>query len=188
MANTKIRDLKIFEFNRALSYVSEIIEIERKLQKLQKERELLNEEYSVWKEEAAETKEDLEDIEQITENIKEKCEEVMIMKADLQKYHYELKYLLFKILEYVTEDDNEDFELTKQEIQKSFLEEYVYLLSEPVLDDSPIIIKRLFKDKADLAILIFESYGNEREELLRDIVNAESDDYLPQCFEDYFPQ
>lgn len=187
MANTNIRTLKIFEFNRALSYVSEIIEIERKLQKLPKERELLNEEYSDWKDDDTETEEDLEDIEQIVKNLKEKCEEIMILEADLERYLEKLKHLVSNILEFVI-GDYSDLELTEEEIQESFLEEYVYLLSEAVLDDSPVIIERLFKDKADLVMLVFKSYGNEREELLRDIINTESEDYLPQCFEDYFSQ
>lgn len=188
MANTNIRTLKIFEFNRALSYVSEIIEIERKIRKMQEEIEILKVEMKDWQNEEIEVKKDIEDVRQLVKNIVERIDEIKSEENDLQQYLKELKYLLSKIIQYVTEDDSKDLKLTKGEIQKSFIEEYIYLLSGPVLEDNVINIETLFKDKADLAMSVFESYGAEKEKIFKDIVNTESDDYLPQRFEDYFPQ
>ena len=161
MTNTDIRTLKIFEFNRALSYVSEIIEIERKIEKLETERKMLKLEQGDWEKEEAETAGEIRDIEQIVKTIVGKCAKNVSKQEDLQKYLKELKHLLSNILEFVIGDS--DLELKKEEIQISFLEEYVYLLSEYLLEGESIIIERLFENKADLAILIFESYGRERE-------------------------
>ena len=185
MTNTNIRTLKIFEFNRALFYVSEIIKIERGISKLQQEIRMINAECNEWEYEETENGQEQEDIKQIIKNLVLKEQEINDEIKVLESYLTKLKDLVSKILEFVIED--EDLELTKEEIQPSFLEEYVYLLSEPLLEDGCIIIEQLFENKAELAILIFENYGREKEELLVDIVNTDCQDYLPNCFVDYFP-
>lgn len=183
MTNTDIRTLKIFEFNRALSYISEMIEIRRKIKKLAKEEESINEERSDWEEECTKLKKEKDDIQIIVKELVEKKKNTISERENLEKYLDELEYLVSKILEFVIHDD---LKLRKEEIQKSFLEEYVYLLSES-FEREYMEIGKIFENKADLAFLIVENYGREKEELFSDIVNLKYDnDALPSGFEAYF--
>lgn len=185
MTNTDIRTLRIFEFNRALSYISEMIEIRRKIKKLAIEEESINQERSDWDEESAkiETSWEIDDLKGIVKDLVEKKKNTISERENLEKYLDELEYLVSKILEFVIHDD---LKLRKEEIQKSFLEEYVYLLSES-FEREYMEIGKIFENKADLAFLIVENYGREKEELFSDIVNLEYDnDALPKDFEAYF--
>ena len=184
MTNTDIRTLRIFEFNRALSYVSEMIEIKRKLQKLQEEARTINVEYSDWQMEEFKTKKDKEEVQQIVRNLEKRRKEIIDEQKSLQKYLDELEDLVSKIFEFVFE--KEELRLSKEEIQATFLEEYVYLLSEKI-DGEYKAISEIFEDKADLAFLIIENYGMERKKLLVDIIDTEYEDSLPNNFENYFP-
>ena len=89
-------------------------------------------------------------------------------------------------LAHILANELKDLGLTKEEIQTTFLEEYVFLLSEPFKGEI-LQIGKIFDDKADLVLLIMEKYGMEREKLLDDIINADYQDGLPYCIEDYFP-
>ena len=191
MANTNIRDLKVFEFNRALSYVSEILEIERKKAKLQREWYAIQGELKQWdtelKSSSSYTKDEISIIQSFMESINARKAEIDKEQDDLNEYEDELEKLVKKVLEFVIVE-GEYFALTKEEIQESFAEEYIYILTEIKLDNNStdIFISDLFEHKSDLILLLYDVYGREQEELISDIADADPEEEFENSFYDYF--
>lgn len=192
MANTNIRDLRVFEFNRALSYVSEILEIKRNCEKLGKEQLKLQIELDQWYNELAlnsssYTEDEICNIKTFQDSINARIAEIDEEQEDLKEYEKELEKLVKKVLEFVIGDENLD--LTKEEIQESFVEEYIYILTEIKLgnDETYIAIPELFEHKSDLILLLYDVYGREQEELISDIGDVDLDDEFENSFYNYFP-
>lgn len=186
MDNTDVRTLRIFEFNRALSYVSEILENLREEELLSRERRNLSKEKDEWEDELTslpdnKKKAERETILEFMDNIDSRIDEICEKLRQLDKYADELKLLVAKILEYVLD---EDLYLTGDEIQKSFVEEYIYILTEIENDGDYFNIDSIFEEKGDLIILVCETYGYEQKQLICDITNT--DDYIRGTFDDYF--
>ncbi len=189
MANTNIRDLRVFEFNRALSYVSEILEIKRKDVKLRKEKNELSDERNQWYHELnlnylSYTRDEISDIGAFQKSIKERIAEIDKEREDLKEYEKELKKLVEKVVEFVMCGGTLD--LTKEEIQESFVEEYIYILTEIKLQDDDltnVLISDLFEHKSDLILVLYDVYGREQKELISAI---EDEDALDGSFEGYF--
>ena len=191
MANTNIRDLRVFEFNRALSYVSKILEIERKKAKLQREWYAIQGELKQWdtelKSSSSYTKDEISIIRSFMESINARKAEIDKEQDDLNEYEDELEKLVKKVLEFVIVE-GEYFALTKEEIQESFAEEYIYILAEIKLDNNStdIFISDLFEHKSDLILLLYDVYGREQEKLISDIADANSEEEFENSFYDYF--
>lgn len=189
MVNTNIRDLRVFEFNRALSYVSEILEIKRKCEKLGEEQLKLQIELGQWYDElltSSYTEDEICNIKTFQDSINERIEEIDEELEDLREYEEELEKLVKKVLEFVIGD--EYFALTKEEIQESFVEEYIYILTEIKLGDDArdIVISNLFEHKSDLILLLYDVYGREQEELISVIADADPEDRFENSFYNYF--
>ena len=189
MANTNIRDLEVFEFNRALSYVSEILEIERKKAKLQREWYAIQGELKQWntelKSSSSYTKDEISIIQSFMESINARKAEIDKEQDNLNEYEDELEKLVKKVLEFVIVE-GEYFALTKEEIQESFVEEYIYILAEIRLENYTVTISDLFDRKSDLILLLYDVYGREQEELISDIADANPEEEFENSFYDYF--
>lgn len=173
MVNTNVRTLKIFEFDRALSYVSEIIEIERKKKQLIIQRNSLDSDFHDWNcEEFFATKEEKIVVNEIISEIKTKLQAIGKEISELEKYTEALKSLVTKIMEAVMED-NEGLLLKKDEIRQDMLEEYVYLLCEIGVEDEYIKITDLFDEVADFVVLLVQMYGEDVTNFVRDILNED---------------
>lgn len=147
----EIRKLREKEFERAIAYITELIEVKGKIKELKKETE----------KNASEIK-------------------------NLQEYHFALEILIKDHIDFVIK--NHDFKLNKRNLKESLLKEYIYILSKK-RDCYACDVKlySLLENKADLAMLILETYGRKKEQLFNDIVNTDKQNSLPRCFEDYFP-
>lgn len=189
MANTNIWDLRVFEFNRALSYVSEILEIKRKNTKLRKEKDELDRELDQWHDEVAlnsssYTEDEICNIKAFQDSINARIAEIDKGREDLKEYEEELEKLVKKVLEFAIGDKYLD--LTKEEIQESFTEEYIYILTEIRLENDTVTISNLFERKSDLILLLYDVYGREQEELISDIADANPEEEFNSSFYNYF--
>lgn len=175
MVNTDVRTLRLLEFNRALSYISEIIEIERNEKRLRDQVDSLSDEVYDWRYE-----EDLveEERAEIINDLQTKIQNIKTEIRELEIYEESLKKLVTKIMEAVMEDN---LLLEKDEIRQDMLEEYVYLLCEIEPDNEYITPEELFDETADFVILLVEMYGEDIKSLISDIMNNSI-----EYFKDYF--
>lgn len=175
MVNTDVRKLMLFEFNRALSYISEIIEIERKEKQLTDQENSLLYEVCDWRYEEDITEEERREI---IDDMQMKIQDIRTEIKELENCEEPLKKLVTKILEAVMEDQ---LLLEKDEIRQDMLEEYVYLLCEIEIDGEYIDIGDLFDETADFVIMLVEMYGEDIKCFINDILNNEI-----EYFKDYF--
>lgn len=175
MVNTDVRTLRLFEFNRALSYISEIIEIQRKKEQLTDQVDSLSDEVYDWRYEEDLTEEERAEI---INDIQIKIQNIRTEIKELENYEEPLKKLVTKIIEVVMEDK---LLLEKDEIRQDMLEEYVYLLCEIKIDNEYITPAELFYETADFIILLVEMYGEDSKSLISDIMNN-----TIEYFKDYF--
>lgn len=179
MVNTDVRKLMLFEFNRALSYISEIIEMERKKQNLRKSKEKLGYELYDWENAEDFTEEERIVVIEIINEIRNKRQEIENDIEELEEYAEALKKLVTKTIEAVMEDKN--LLLEKDEIQQDMLEEYVYLLCEIEINDNCIDIEDVFDEVADFVVVLVEMYGENITNLISDILRKDIG-----YFNDYF--
>lgn len=178
MVNTDVRKLMLFEFNRALSYISEIIEMERKVWKLEdlkrnlwygiqdlKKEDLAGEEKVVAKE--------------IIADAEKRAQDIRIEIEELEKYKETLKTLVSKIIEAITKD--EKILLERTEIRQDMLEEYVYLVCNIETEEDYVQIDDVFDEVAYFVVLLAEMYGEDVTKLVNDIM-----DNSIGIFENYF--
>lgn len=178
MVNTDVRTLMLFEFNRALSYISEIIEIERKKKQLTKQCNSLECELYDWREEDL-TKEEKIVAEEIISDMEIKLQDIRAEMEELENYEEALKRLVTKIMEAVTK--KAFVRLEKAEIRQDMLEEYVYLICEIEIEDEKINIDDIFGEVADFVILLAQMYGEDVTSLISDILIdaiGDFDEYL----------
>lgn len=175
MVNTDVRTLRLFEFNRVLSYISEIIEIERRKKRLSNQVDSLSDEVYDWRNEEDFTEEERTEI---INDMQIKIRDIRTEIKELENYEGPLKRLVTKIVEAVMEDQ---LLLEKDEIRQDMLEEYVYLLCEIEIGDDYIDTGDLFDETADFVILLVEMYGEEIKCLISDILSNEIG-----YFKDYF--
>lgn len=176
MVNTDVRTLRLFEFNRVLSYISEIIEIERTEKQLRDQADSLSDEVHDWRYEEDITEEERTET---INDIQIKIQDIRTEIKKLEKYEEILKKLVTKITEAVMED--ESIGLEKAEIRQDMLEEYTYLLCEIEMNDNYIDPVDVFDETADFVILLVELYGENVTNLIRDILKNDIGH-----FEDYF--
>lgn len=175
MVNTDVWTLRLFEFNRALSYISEIIEIQRKKEQLTDQVDSLSDEVYDWRYEEDLTEEERAEI---INDIQIKIQNIRTEIKELENYEEPLKKLVTKIIEVVMEDK---LLLEKDEIRQDMLEEYVYLLCEIKIDNKYITPAELFYETADFIILLVEMYREDSKSLISDIMNN-----TIEYFKDYF--
>lgn len=165
MVNTDVRTLMLFEFNRALSYISEIIEIERKVWKLEDLKGNLWYEIQDWKKEEYLAEEEKVVVEEIIADAEKREQDIRIEIEELEKYKETLKTLVSKIIEAITKDEN--LLLKRTEIRQDMLEEYVYLLCD--IDDYMLICD-MFEEEAYFVVLLAEMYGEDITNFVNDIL------------------
>lgn len=179
MVNTDVRTLRLFEFNRALSYISEIIEIERKKKQLEDQKHSLENELYAWRNEEDLTEEERKVVDEAISEIKTKLPNILREIVELEEYAKALKKLVTKTMEAVM--DEEYLRLEKSEIRQDMLEEYVYLLCKTEIDDENIGIEVIFDEVADFVVLLAQMYGEDATNLISDILCDNIG-----CFNNYF--
>lgn len=179
MVNTDVRKLMLFEFNRALSYISEIIEMERKVWKLEDLKRKLWYEIQDWKNQEDLTEEEKIVVEEIIADAEKKEQDIRIEIEELEKYKETLKTLVSKIIEAITKDEN--LLLKRTEIRQDMLEEYVYLLCDIEVGDDYMLICDMFEEEAYFVVLLAEMYGED----ITNFVNAILCESIG-VFSDYF--
>ncbi len=170
MANTDLRTLTLFEFNRALSYISEIIEIKRHIKKLEDSLNSLRYEICDWKNSKDFTEEEKIVVNEIISEIEEKLQDINKEIKENENYRDALEKLVTKIIEAIMDYD-EVLLLEKSEIRQDMLEEYVYLLCNIQVNDEDIDIKDIFDEVEDFIILLAKMYGEDVTNLIGDIIN-----------------
>ena len=179
MVNTNLRELMLFEFNRALSYISEIIEIERKEWKLEDLKRNLFYEIKDWKEEEDLAEEEKVAVKGIIADAEKREQDIRIEIKELEEYKETLKTLVSKIIEAITKDKK--LLLERTEIRQDMLEEYVYLVCNIKTKEGYVQIDDVFDEVAYFVVLLVEMYGEDVTYLVDSILN-ESIGY----FGDYF--
>lgn len=159
MDNISIRELKLSAFNRALLILSRAIEIERQMKELVRKKL------------------------QLQQN--EERREVEEERLALYLYQKQLKKLAAYIFEFVFEGN--EFFVQKEDLKEEFAEEYIYLLTDiELLDDEVLPVNRVFSQKTDLILLLYDKYGREHEDLITEIAEITENDQLSGYFTDYF--
>lgn len=171
MVNTDARKLMLFEFNRALSYISEIVEIERKVWKLEESKRSLEYELYDWQYEEDFSEEEKVVVKEIIDDVEKRVQDIRVEIEEFEKYKETLTTLVSKIIEAITKDKN--LLLERSEIRQDMLEEYVYLLCDIEIEDDYMEIDNLFEEKAYFIVLLVEMYGEDATELIKDILNEE---------------
>lgn len=171
MVNTDVRKLMLFEFNRALSYISEIVEIERKVWKLEDSKRSLDYELYNWQYGEDFSEEEEVVVKEIIADVQKRVQDIRVEIEELEKYKEVLTTLVSKIIEAITKDEN--LLLERSEIRKDMLEEYVYLLCDIEIEDDYMEIDNLFEEKAYFIVLLVEMYGEDATKLIGDILNNE---------------
>lgn len=171
MVNTDVRKLMLFEFNRALSYISEIVEIERKVWKLEDSKRSLEYELYDWQYEEDFSEEEKVVVKEIIADVEKRVQDIRVEIEELEKYKEVLTTLVSKIIEAITKDEN--LLLERSEIRKDMLEEYVYLLCDIEIEDDYMETDNLFEEKAYFIVLLVEMYGEDATKLIEDILNEE---------------
>lgn len=169
MVTTDVRTLMKFEFERALSYISEMIEIEKRKEQLRKKREILNAEFYDWRNEVDLTEEEKIQVDEIKDEIAIKLQDIDEEVEKLNRYKEALAKIVSKTVEAV--EEGYGLELEDFEIQQDFLEEYIYLLCNIRINGNRLDIKELFDEPADFVILLANLYGEKVRLLIRDILN-----------------
>lgn len=168
MVNTDVRTLMLFEFNRALSYISEIIEMERKEWKLEDLKRNLWYEIQDWKEEEDLTEEEKVVVEEIIADVEKREQDISIQIIELEKYKETLKTLVSKIIEAITKDER--LLLERTEIRQDMLEEYIYLVCDIETEVGYIQIYDVFDEVAYFVVLLAQMYGEDVTNLVNDIM------------------
>lgn len=168
MENTDVRKLRLFEFNRTLSYISEIIEIERKKKQLDDQKDSLEYELYDWRQEEDLTEEEREVVGEAISEIRTKLPNIASEIEELEEYEKALKKLVTKTIEAVTEERY--LRLEKSEIRQDMLEEYIYLLCEIEIENNYMEIGDIFDEVADFVVLLVEMYGEDATNLISDIL------------------
>lgn len=169
MANTDVRTLMLFEFNRALSYISEILEIGKKTKKLEDLKRSLENELYDWKNEEDFSEEEKIVVKEIIDELKKKRQDIESEMREFEEYRNALNKLVTKIIEAILEEQN--LSLEKIEIRQDMLVEYIYLLCEIEVNDECIDIRDIFCGVEDFVILLCKMYGEDVTNLIRDIIN-----------------
>lgn len=176
MVNTDVRELMLFEFNRALSYISEIVEIERKVWKLEDSKRSLEYELYDWQYEEDFSEEEKVVVKEIIADVEKRVQDIRVEIEELEKYKEVLTTLVSKIIEAITKDKN--LLLERSEIRQDMLEEYVYLLCDIEIDTDYMEITDLFEEEAYFVVLLAEMYGEDATKLIRDILNGRIDNFV----------
>lgn len=171
MVNTDVRKLMLFEFNRALSYISEIVEIKRNVWKLEDSKRSLDYELYNWQYGEDFSEEEEVVVKEIIADVEKRVEDIRVEIEELEKYKEVLTTLVSKIIEAITKDEN--LLLERSEIRKDMLEEYVYLLCDIAIEVDYMEIDNLFEEKVYFIVLLVEMYGEDATELIEDILNEE---------------
>lgn len=175
-----IRELKISEFNRTLSFLSKAIEIEEQMKEMGEQQTQLDEEIRQWERQL--NPEALKEMIQVN---KEKMKEIKDKKLKLGAHQTQLKKLATHMIEFLFGDG--DFHIYKEEIKEEFAKEYIYLLTEiELFCGDCLAVGEVFNEKADLILLLYDKYGREKEHLIYEIANMETDEELANDFRDYF--
>lgn len=169
MVNTDVRKLMLFEFNRALSYISEIIEMERKVWKLEDLKRNLYYEIQDWKYEEDLTDEEKVVVEEIVADVEKREQDIRIEIEELENYKETLKTLVSKIIEAITKDKK--LLLERTEIRQDMLEEYVYLVCNIETEEDYVQIDDVFDEVAYFVVLLAEMYGEDVTDLVDSIMN-----------------
>lgn len=167
MENVSVRDLELCEFNRILPIVSKIIGVEGEIKKLEEQQKQLQKEINQKKEPPKLLDETLEE------------------KRELGDYKEKLKELVSHTLSFALDDDM--LFIQKDEIDRDYSKEYIYLLTNIELPNGKYLeVDRLFAEKAELILLLYEKYGRQQEKLIYAIANLERYSTLDGFFTDYF--
>ena len=180
MANRNVRTLKIFEFNRALSYVSNILEMEEKQEQLTKEKQNNGIELEDWIHELATnsvsyTGEEISMINEFREALCKRNCEIDQEQEEINIYASELKNLVTKVLEFVLSGDTALY-LTKTEIMPEMVDEYAYILEEYKPNGKEIAIEDLFEYDHEEEAPIFIAYLSYRRVQRRMLLQAGSEE------------
>lgn len=171
MVNTDVRTLMIFEFNRVLLYISEIIEIERKEVELDKEFYRLGQEVCDWKNIIELTEKEERLVKQEIEEIYISLNNIEKERSRIEKYRNALYDLVTKTIEAIM--DNETLNLKRCEIRQDMLEEYVYILCNIKINGDYMHIEDIFSEVADFVILLSNMYEEDVTYLIRDIFQGD---------------
>lgn len=167
MLNANLREIKLYEFNSALFYVSDILEIKKMLEQITKEKDAIEAELNGWEIEnkinfnsyiSTNDRQDLLDIiSQLKKKLYQKEKEINNLKRYLDLMHD----LVTKILEIVLED-TESLELTEGEIQAKFIEEYVYIILNCYPNNKKLKQEMIFSTKTESIAIAYIYYCIEK--------------------------
>lgn len=190
----KRRELKLFELKKVLSYASEVLEARRKRETLTNDEiPSINKEIDDWMNYMRELQ-DSEDETKAAEafsvgEIVSELTEIEVAKRSRKKEIDDKITVYDELIEtlyyYIFFDGNADEKLyiKKDEIDINFIEEYIYLFTEIYSQASRTYdFDYVFDNKQEFAKLIFEVYGKESFDLIKDIL---TDDCLNGDFTDY---
>lgn len=178
MENVSVRELALCEFNRILPIISEVIVFEREIKKLAEQQKQLQEEIN-------QKKKIPEILDETLEEKREKVQEILKRKRELCEYKEKLKELVSNALCFAFDD--EILFIQKDEINRDYSKEYIYLLTNiPFPNGEYLEVDRLFAERAELILLLYEKYGRQQEKLIYAIANLERDSTLDGFFTDYF--
>lgn len=182
--NKEERKIKLFELGRALSYTSDILEMRKEIKALKTELKSIEKERKDWEDNFNPT--DIETAEvMLISQIREKLNqnETIIQRKIEEKKEKMVAYLgvVEGLCKYIFLD--EDIELESNEIDINFIEEYIFILSEIMLDGKYIRFDEIFQDEEDFAKLVFKYYGDNSFKILAEILAY---NHFMELFDYYF--
>ena len=180
MTNMDVRTLKIFEFNRALSYVSNILEMEEKQEKLTKEKQNNGIELENWIHEltaksVSYTDEEIIMINEFREALCKRNSEIDKEQEKIRIYVSELKDLVTKVMEFVFSKDMA-LHLTETEIKSEMVDEYTYILGECKPNGKEITLEDLFEYDHEEETPIFIAYLSYHQVQRKMLLQASSEE------------
>lgn len=166
-----VRELKKFEFERILSYVSDIL-------RLREEQEALREKENEKKREMGQFEEQKEDcendglsrvartIEEILKELEQQNEEITDKIEMIEDKMTVLENLVSKLTDYIFDEDFR-LELQNDEIKIDFAEEYFYFIQE-----QEIKWNQLFEFPCDFIVTACIALGETKREFLTSMVDS----------------
>lgn len=167
--DNELRSLKLFEFDRALSYTSDILELRKKIIILTEECSLIDIEKNDWKTYMNIETFSQKDQEFIINIIKELSNEENQKKELIREFKSrEFAYSKFvsAICKFMLTSccyGKEEIRIRVEEINLKYIDELICLLEENMFDSSiNVNFSTFFEDKIEFAKLIFDFYGMEK--------------------------
>lgn len=166
------RELKKFELERALSYVSEILRLRKEKEELRDKKYEIYREKEQWQREQEEEERSIfsstekREIERILKELEQQIEEMLDKKETIQEKITELQYLVSKLSEYIFgEEKDVELQLQNNEIKIDFAEEYFYFIQEEDVE-----WEKIFEEPAYFVVTACINLGEIKREFLTDMV------------------